>query len=258
MPTVKESLYFNYNGISCKTYNLMSVNVGGSGMFEETFHASRNINETKVKGNDTPLFGGIDEDPLQFELTIAFTKTYTDTDIDNVIVWLFQDVYKPLYFEDKPSKIYYCVPVGDANIVHNGLKQGYVTVTMRCKSSRVYSPEQVTPLYDLSTNSGTYNVTIVNSGHVDIYPEISITKIGAGSITFTKNGEIFQILNLTNGEQLYVDCGREIIETDAIGIYRYDDVVGDYYDMTLNRGSNTIGIQGTCKVQFKYTFKYKF
>jgi phage-related protein len=259
MPTIKDSLYFNFDGISCKTYSLMNVNTGGSGMFEETFNASRSINETKVRGSDTPLFGGVDEDPLQFTLNIAFTKQqWTDSDIDNIIVWLFQDVYKPLYFEDKPNKIYYCIPTGDASIAHNGLKQGYLTLTMRCKSSKVYSPQQTSQLYDLSTNAGHYAVNINNTGHVDIYPEISITKIGDGNVTFTNNGEVFEIMNLTNLEQIYINCEREIIETDAVGVYRYDDVVGDYFDMVLKRGNNTIYIDGNCKVQFKYMFKYKF
>jgi phage-related protein len=257
MPTIKDSLYFNYNGISCKTYNLMNVNTD-NGMYNETFHASRSINETKVKGNDTPLFSGIDEDPLQFTINIAFTRNWTDADIDNVIVWLFQDNYKPLFFEDKPSKIYYCMPTGDASISHTGLKNGYLTVTMRCKSSKIYSPQQMTQLYDLSTNSGTYNVSINNTGHVDIYPEISITKVGAGKITFTKNGEIFEVNNLTNGEQIYINCEREQIVSDAVGVYHYGDVVGDYFDMILTRGNNTISIQGTCKIQFRYVFKYKF
>lgn len=235
----------------------MNVNLNG-GMLEEDFNASRTINETKIKGSDTPLFNGIDEDPLELTLTIAFTKKFTDTDIDNIIVWLFQDNYKPLYFEDKPNKIYYCMPSGDAKIAHNGLKQGYLTITMKCKSSRIYSPQQTTQLYDLSTNTGKYDIHINNIGHVDIYPEISITKIGAGNITFTKNGEIFEIDNLTDQEQIYINCEKEIIETDMIGTYRYNNVVGDYYDMVLKRGDNIITVEGTCKVQFRYVFKYRF
>ena len=257
MPTIKESLYFNYNGISCKTYNLMNVNLSG-GMFEDNLHANRTIKETAVNGSDTPIFNGVEEEPLEFPLTIAFTGKYTDTDIDNVILWLFQDNYKPLYFEDKPNKIYYCMPNGDAKIFHNGLKQGYITITMRCKSSKIYSPNQTTSLYDLSTNTAKYRVNINNTGHVDIYPEISITKVGNGSITFTKSGEIFQINNLTNGEDIYINCEREIIETDAVGVYHYDDVIGDFHDMILKRGTNAIDIEGKCKIQFRYVFKYKF
>src|SRR5205085_6728133 len=220
MPTIKDSLYFNYNGISCRTYNLMNVNVESGGMLQEKFNATRSINETKVKGSDTPIFDSVEEDPLEFTINIAFTvDQWDDSDIDNIIVWLFQDYYKPLYFEDKPDKIYYCMPNGEASIFHNGLKQGYISLTMRCKSSRILSPQQLTQTYDLSTNTDIYNVTLENNGHVDIYPEISFTKVGNGNITFTKGEQILEIDNLTDGEKIYIDCGRQIIETDAVGIY---------------------------------------
>lgn len=257
MPTIKQSLYFNYDGTSSKDFKLVNVNLD-SGMFDEQFVATREINETKVRGNDTPLFHGIDEEPLEFEMTIAFEGKYTEQDIDNVILWLFQDNYKPLYFEDNPNRLFYAMPVGDARIVHNGLKEGYITLNMRNKSSRVVSPQQLTPTYDLSANSGTYNISIENTGHLEVYPEISIKKIGAGNITITKDGEIFEVRNLTDQEDIYINCEKEIIETDAIGVSRYDDVVGDYYDMALAVGSNTFGVQGTCEITFRYTFKYKF
>jgi phage-related protein len=257
MPTILDSLYFTYDGISCKTYKLMNVNLS-NGMYTEKFHASREIVETTVKGSDTPLFHSVEESPREFELNIAFTQKYTDTDIDNVVKWLFQDNYKPLYFEDKPNKIYYCMPVGDSDIVHNGLRDGYITITMRCRSSKILSPLQTTPTYDLSTNTAKYRVNINNTGHVVVYPEISIEKVGAGNITFTKGGEIFEIRNLTDRESIYINCEKEIIQTDAVGVYRFGDVVGDYFDMALNLGNNAIDIEGKCKVTFRYYLKFKF
>lgn len=257
MPTMKESLYFNYNGISCRTHNLMNVNLDG-GMFEEAFHASRSIIETKVRGSDTPLYSGIEEEPLEFQMTIAFTKTFTDADIDNIILWLFQDTYKPLYFEDKPNKIYYCMPNGDSQIAHTGLREGYITISMRCKSSRVYSPKQTSTLYDLSTNSGRYVINIDNKGHVPIFPEISITKVGLGNITILINGKIFEIRNLKDREQVYINCEKEIITTDMVGMYLYDSVIGDFHDIEFKCGNNTFQVEGKCKIQFRYVFKYKF
>ncbi len=258
MSTIKDSLYFTYNGKSCKDFGLIQVNLD-NGMFEEQFGASREIIETTVRGSDTPLFHRVEESPLEFEMTIAFERDYTDEDIDNVVLWLFQDIYKPLFFETKPNKIYYCMPVGDATIAHNGLKQGYITLLMRCKSSRVVSPTITTPTYNLSTNTGKYPITIKNEGHVTIYPEISIRKIGDGNITITRdNGEIFEIRNLTNLEDIYINCEKEIIETDIVGVYRYENVVGDYYDMELLVGDNIFYIDGTCEIAFRYVYKYKF
>lgn len=257
MPTIGESLHFNYDGKSSKDFGVIHISLDG-GMFEETFVAPRVINETRIRGNDTPLFHSIEEEPLEFDLPIAFTKKFTDEDIDKVIIWLFQDKYKPLYFEDKPEKIFYCMPVSESYIVHNGLKEGYVTLRMRCKSSKIESPLYQTPRYDLSENEGEFKITIENKGHVEVYPEISIEKIGDGHITIMKNGEIFEIRDLTNREQIYINTEKEIIETDIVGVYRYDNVVGDYHDMVLSLGVNEFIVKGKCKIAFRYKFKYRF
>lgn len=258
MPTIKDSLYFNYDGISCKNFKLMHVNLS-NGMFEEQFVAERSINELEVRGNDTPLFHGIEESPLEFEMTIAFENKFTDSDIDKVILWLFQDNYKPLYFEDKPDRIYHCTPVGDSTLAHTGLKEGYFTINMRCRSSKILSPIKTSPTYTVPS-TGKLRVSIQNDGHVEIYPEISIKKVGNGKVTFTRvsDGEIFEIRNLTNLENIYVNTEKEIIESDAIGIYRYDDVIGDYHDMSLKTGKTEFDITGASQVTFRYVYKYKF
>lgn len=257
MPTIRQSLHFNYDGKSSRDFGVIHVNIDG-GMFDETLVANRTIVETDVRGSDTPLFHSVEEEPLEFNLVIAFTKKFTDEDIDNVILWLFKDEYRPLYFEDKPNKIYYCMPVNDSRIVHNGLRQGYITLNMRCKSSKIESPIYVTPTYDLSNNTGDYKINIENTGHVDVFPEISIEKVGDGHITFIKNGEIFEIRNLTDREQIYINTEKEIIETDIVGVTRYENVVGDFHDMILELGDNEYIIQGTCKLRFRYKFKYRF
>jgi phage-related protein len=229
-------------------------------MLEETLVANRSINELEVRGNDTPLFHGIEESPLEFEMTIAFEREFSDSDIDKVILWLFQDNYKPLYFEDKPNRIYHCMPVGDSTLAHNGLREGYLVITMRCKSSKILSPIQLSPLYDFSTSTSPKRVKLVNNGHVEIYPEISIKKFGAGHVTFTRvsDGEIFEIRDLTDQEDIYINCEKEIIETDAVGVYRYGNVIGDFHDMMLKVGETEFDITGKCQVTFRYVYKYKF
>lgn len=257
MPTISESLHFNYDGKSSKDFGIIHISLD-SGMFEETFVASRDIVETQVGGNDTPLFHRVDETPIEFDLPIAFTSKFTDKEIDDIIIWLFQDKYRPLYFEDKPNKVFYCMPVGDTTIAHNGLKEGYIVLRMRCRSSKIESPINVTPTYDLSQNTGDYKVTIKNEGHVEIFPEISIEKVGDGHITIMKDGEVFEVRDLTNREQIYINTEKEIIETDIVGVYRYENVIGDFHDMAMPVGDNEFTIQGNCKIAFRYKFKYRF
>ncbi len=255
MPTMKDNLYFHYDGKSCKDFGLMNINLDG-GMFEETLVANRTIVETEVKGSDTPLFHRIEEEALEFDMAIAFTGSFTDEDIDNVILWLFQENYKPLYFENKPNRVFYCMPVGSSSIVHNGLKEGYVTITMRCKSSKIESQTQITDTYDVTAT--TVHIEIMNNGHVEVFPEISIEKIGNGHITIMKNDKIFEIRDLSDQEGVYIDTGREIIESDFIGVHRYENVIGEYHDMSLTIGNNDFAVVGSCKIAFRYRLKYRF
>jgi phage-related protein len=254
MPTIKDKLHFNFNGVWSNTYGLINVALD-SGMFEETLVASREIVETKIRGNDRPMLHRIEYSPLEFDMTIAFENGYEDEDIDSIIRWLFVKQYKSLYFQGKENRVYMCLPVGDPMIVHNGLNEGYFTIRMRCDSPNVYSPYLTTDLEIVTTSS---TVTINNDGHDEGDLEISIKKDGVGQITIEcldDGGSIFDILNLTNLEDVYINCNREIIETDLIGESRYDDVVGDFPRLIM--GVNRFKITGSCQIQFRYKNKYR-
>lgn len=253
--TIKDKIKFNFDGVWSDTLGLISVNTDG-GMFEEIFVADRNIVETEVLGSDRPIFHRLENAPIEFDLTIAFEDGFDDDKIDYIVRWLFSDYYKPLYFEGREDRVYKCIVSGGSSLIHNGLKEGYFVVTVRCDSAKIYSPIH---LSDKITSTSESNLTIFNDGHYDSYPEISIKKIGDGDVEIINNsdgGDIFKIINLTDGEDIYIDCERELIETDAIGIYRYENVVGLF--TRLIEGNNEIKIIGNCEIQFRYTFKYKF
>jgi len=258
MSTIKDSLYFNYNGISSRDFGLIHISTD-SGMYEETLVGSRELRETKVAGNDKPYFKGFDSSPREFDMKIAFEEDFTDESLNEVVLWLFQDNYKPLFFEGKEDKLFYCIAVSDSNIVHNGMKQGYITISMRCDSPYVYSNIYTSTEYDLSTNTVAFPITIENKGHFNMFPEISIRKIGVGNITITNvsnSGEIFEIRDLADSEEVYINSEKETIETDIIGVYRYDKVIGNYLELPY--GVNIINVIGKCIIQFRYQYKYKF
>lgn len=258
MPTIKDKLYFNFDGIWSNDFKLLNV-VLDSSMYDEQFVATREIVETKVKGNAKPMLHSVDTSPLQFEMNIAFESAYTDDDIDKIIRWLFVDYYRPLYFEGKEDKVYMAMPVDDSTIVHNGLNEGYVTISMRCDSSNVYSPTVTT---DVETVTGEKTIQINMDGHFDTYPEISIKKLGAGVVTITSlddDGSIFEIRNLTNMEDLYINCEKEIIQTDIVGVYRFGDVIGEYPRLVFGlNGINRFKVEGDCEIQFRYKNLYRF
>ena len=255
MSTIKDKIYFIYDNVNSRDFGLMHIETG-NGMFEEQLVADRTIIETSTR-NGKPLFNRIDEKPISFTMNLAFERRFDEYTIDEIVDWLFQDYYKPLYFEGKEDRIYYCTPEGSSSIVHNGLMEGYVTITMRCDSSRVYSDEMTTtPIsYDGITPE---EIDIEKKKKKKTSVRISIDKIGDGDVLISNNGNTFMVTGLKNGESIYIDSGREIIQTDIINTYRYDNIVGDFDYLTLKKGTNNIIISGgACIIEFKYTYRYK-
>lgn len=135
-----EGVNFYYDGIYSVDMGVINCKIDG-GMFEETFLPSREIKEVKINGRDKRYFQGVELEPLSFNLTFAFEYYYDERRIREVARWLMQDYYKPFYTTDNPNRIFYCMLEGDSTLVHNGLKQGYITLTMRCDSPYSYTPK---------------------------------------------------------------------------------------------------------------------
>lgn len=70
-----------------------------------------------------------------------------------------QDYYKPFYTVDNPNRIFYCMLEGDSKLVHNGLKQGYITLTMRCDSPYSYTPKFTKENMQFSSTKLTKTIT---------------------------------------------------------------------------------------------------
>jgi phage-related protein len=137
-----EGIHFSYDGTYSIDMGLLNCKIGG-GMFEETFLPTRQIKEKKISGKDKPYFQSVESEPLSFSLTFAFEYNYDETRIREVARWLVQSYYKPFYIVENPNRVFYCMMEGDSKLVHNGLKQGYLTLTMRCDSPYSYTPKSL-------------------------------------------------------------------------------------------------------------------
>jgi phage-related protein len=135
-----EGIHFSYAGIKSSDMGLINVKIDG-GLFEEPFLPQRKIEEISIRGKDKPYFQEVRLEPLSFELSFAFEDTYDEKKIREVARWLCQPYYQPFYTIDNPDRIFYCMVEGDSKLIHNGLKQGYITLTMRCDSPYSYSPK---------------------------------------------------------------------------------------------------------------------
>jgi predicted phage tail component-like protein len=146
--TIRDSLYFIYNGVTSTDMNIINVNMD-SGMQEEYFASSRSINEEKTRGRSKPYFQGTEKEPIMLSVSFAFEDAWDDDLLRRVRVWLTeQDYYKPLIFSNDLEKVYYAICVDDTQLVHNSLQQGYIKLNFRCNDAYAYSPLTLSQQYD--------------------------------------------------------------------------------------------------------------
>lgn len=257
---IGESEHFVFNGVKSTEFGIRNVNVS-EGLYSESIVASKTINETFIRGRKEPYFIDIEEEPKTLELKFFFHDGFDDRLIDRVTRWLNVDYYKPLFFSADLDRVFYVLPIDGIEKIHNGLKEGYLTLNMRCNSSRAYSHEIITPTYKTNEDLDFINIyeqpllKIGNRGHFTTLPEIWIEKIDEGNITIqnrTNANKKFEFKNIDIDEKLYVDCKNEIIQTSKEKTYRYDDF-NDYY-LELVRGENILTFSDNMKIRFRYRY----
>src|SRR5690606_26839588 len=96
---------------------------------------------------------------------------------------------------------------------------------------------------------------IDNIGDDICYPEVWITKTGAGNISLintSNDNEEFAFTGLNNNETVYVNSEREYIESSLAMTTRYGNFNDNY--MQLPIGKNVFRINGRAKLQFRFQF----
>ncbi|MCX2884806.1 MULTISPECIES: phage tail domain-containing protein [Bacillus] len=244
----REKMYFMYNGRRSTDFGIVNCSVD-DGLFREEFLSSRSINETSVAGIDIPHFEGVKREPRQLKLRFWMSESWDEKKISEIVDWLDVDYYQPLSFMPE-DYVYYCLPVDVTEIVHNGLKEGYLELNMRCDSPYKYSP--ITSLHQIVDDYKT--VEIRNTGRIKITPEITIVKKGNGDITLSNlsnfNGKPLTITNLEDGETIMIDGEYETIQSDKYGNSRYKNCNEEY--LWLVYGVNRVKVEGGCHITFTY------
>lgn len=249
-----DKMSFTYDGINSKDFGIANVSIRG-GMYEEGFYGNTSIDTRRsIYGTETYL-GRYKVEPIKFTLELAFLDDFPEEErMERIINWLVQEEFKPLEFEGS-EKITYCLAVGEPKISHNGWG-GYLTIEMQSNSPYRFSKTYNTEIKEIR---GTETIEIVNRGSVPLYPILKFKKIGDGDIDFINNGDggkLLTIQKLKDGEEIYIDCHRKIVETNFIGTYRYDNTHGTF--LKLPFGSNEIVVKGSLNLQIEYRYKYKF
>lgn len=253
---IRESEHFSFAGRQSTDFEIRNVSVE-DGMFNEQVIASKSINEVHIRGRKDPYFIDTSEEPKTIQLRFAFERTWDDRLIDEVIRWLNVDYYQPLFFSADIDRVFYVIPVDGVDLLHNGLKQGYLNLTMRCNSSNSFSHDIISPVYQPwdEKTTGETEIALDNYGHFSVYPDIWIEKIGDGNIFIfnrTNGNQEFRFEDIDKDEKLYVDCTNEFIKTDKERTYRYDNFNDNYLELVYGR--NMLSISNNAKFQFRYRY----
>ena len=198
---MKESTYFMYDGISSKD---MGVTIGTTkgGLYEESFLPTRNIIEKSVAHREKPYLQGVEHEPLSFSLHFFIEDWSNDKLLRKVARWLCQSYYKPLILDSNPNRIFYAMVVGDSNLFHSGLDEGYIELEIRCDSPYSYTAEhELNNIEFLTSNigsvvensvadfdNGTHSNTIVTADGLSVESVVSLW--GDLYVTKKKWGEI--------------------------------------------------------------------
>lgn len=245
--TIREAVSFNFDGIASEDMGVHIVSTD-SGLYEEHFLANRTIIET-VTSNRKPYFQRVDSEPLSFSLSI-FIHDWRDRDnLRQIQKWLNQDYYKPLTFDSQPERIYYAVLEGSSAIRHNGAKEGYITLSVRCDSNYSYSYLEQ---YELQGDSSS---VIYNDGDMSVKPKARITYHGTdGNLTITnsENNQTITFNNLQNEEEIFIDFKEETIVSSLqyLNVYRYENHNDEWLEFI--EGENEIAVVGDCTIQLEY------
>jgi len=250
---MRESINFSFNGISSEDMGVSAIQTGG--LFEENFLPKRTIIESNVASKDKPSFQRVKNEPIAFPLTI-FIENWKERDsIRPLAKWLFTNEYKPLYFESNPDRLYYAIVEGDSNVFHNGKKEGYVTLNIRCNSPYTFS----NPLIHENIESSVGQYSINNSGDMGVVTKLWITKTvsnGDINITIEETNQSVTLSDLELGEEVYLDGDNEeiISSLSIVGIHRYDNHNGQW--LNLNEGINSFLLYGDFTFSIEYQTIY--
>lgn len=252
-------MHFTFDGIASQDMGVILASPDG-GMFEEIFLPDRDIIEKAVVNNNKPYFQRVDLTPLSFPLTI-FIHEWKDRDnLRQLAKWMMKDYYAPLTFESNPDRIYYAIFEGSSALFHNGIKEGYLTLNVRCNSPYTYSHKQlVDTLFVRNATTTSKIFRILNTGDLSTKPKMWIRKKlvnGTVSILNEATEQLLTINNLIKDEEVYFDMENETILTNRenLGVYRYADHNGIWLE--LAEGENTFVCTGDFDIEMEYEMVY--
>lgn len=171
----------------------------------------------------------------------AYDKTieiglYGDFDLDDVISYFNSS--GQVVFSNEPDK-YYNYQILDQIDFQRLIRFRTAKVKMHVQPFK-YSSVEGTKTFTSFTNN---QITIKNNGNYFSKPIITIT--GTGTINLSLNGEQVLVIDMSNASSIVLDTANMEAYNPSDQSLLNRDVTGDYNNLYLNVGSNTISWTGT-------------
>lgn len=252
---MREYSFFTYDGISSEDMGVRLVTTS-SGLYKESFLPSRKLNEVSIKGNRKIYLQGVESEPLSFSLQI-FIEEWQDRDnLRQIKRWFYADNFKPFYFNENPNRVCYAVVEGESSLIHNGAKDGYFEITLKCNSPYFYSNPM---LHQITSTEAPSIIRIDNEGDVKSYPYLIIKKTdGDGNISIQNKStdSHFILQDIQDEEVVYIDCENEEIVSslEYVNIYRYDNHNDEWLSFTI--GENELELTGDFELKLEHENVY--
>lgn len=171
----------------------------------------------------------------------AYDKTieiglYGDFDLDDVISYFNSS--GQVVFSNEPDK-YYNYQILDQIDFQRLIRFRTAKVKMHVQPFK-YSSVEGTKTFTSFTNN---QITIKNNGNYFSKPIITIT--GTGTINLSLNGEQVLVIDMSNASSIVLDTANMEAYNPTNQALLNRDVTGDYNNLYLNVGTNTISWTGT-------------
>ena len=191
-------------------------------------------NIEEIDGRDGDIVTTLGYSAYDKEMEIGL---FGDYNIDEIISFFTQE--GTITFSNEPDKYYKFKIINDINF-EEFQRFKTATVVFHCQPFKFSTAEGTRTFTTFPSNT----VVICNNGNVYSKPTLTLT--GSGTINLSLNGVQVAVVTLANeGETIEIDLDKLEAYNPATKVLKNRQVTGDYENLYLKVGNNTISWTGT-------------
>lgn len=191
-------------------------------------------NIEEIDGRDGDIVTTLGYSAYDKEMEIGL---FGDYNIDEIISFFTQE--GTITFSNEPDKYYKFKIINNINF-EEFQRFKTATVVFHCQPFKFSTTEGTRTFTTFPSNT----VVICNNGNVYSKPTLTLT--GSGTINLSLNGVQVAVVTLANeGETIEIDLDKLEAYNPATKVLKNRQVTGDYENLYLKVGNNTISWTGT-------------